>query len=165
MTDEVNVFDALNAALEGEDDYYDDVPAMVDEEIYRVPVQLFKDENGSYFYLKKNSFPNHSITKLKILYGDNEKQQVKEQVLADNRCPEITLKNCPIMCYLSGKKDEDGDDGYLNDAGFRLSGSKIRAIRMKMYSQQKQAAQSQLEDPDCRLVKLTLDIECSLMPK
>ena len=166
------VFDAL--ALAHAEDPQDDPPALAEETqmqkapqrkslIYRVPVRLFQDENGQdYFYLRKDSFPNRSITKLKIWYGDQERAQVKEQVLANNRCPEIFLANAQVMCYLSGARDADGEEGYLNDESLKLTGSKVRAIRMRMYAQQKQDAQAQLEDPNCQFVLLTLNMEIRL---
>jgi hypothetical protein len=40
-----------------------------------------------------------------------------------------------------------------------------RAIRMRMYSAQKAEAQKQLEDPNCEMVRLNLDIECRLVSK
>ncbi len=165
-----NIFDALAAAEEDEDNETStpavqvDTSAVTAPKVYRVPVNLFKDEETGepYFYLQKGSFPNRSITDLKITYTQGEKDQVKEQVMADNRCPEILLRNVQVVCALSGKSPNDDDSEYLNDESFRLSGSKIGAIRMRMYSQQKIEAQKQLEDPNCETVMLKLDIECRL---
>lgn len=156
-----NIFDALDA--NEEDQHHADNRKSV-VQVYRVPVTLHKDEatGEPYFYLQKGSFPNHSITDLKIVYTQDEKDQVREQVLADNRCPEIVLKNVQVVCGLRGKSPGDDDSEYLSDESFRLSGSKIGAIRMRMYAQQKVEAQKQLEDPNCDKVVLRLDIECRL---
>lgn len=165
-----NIFDALDAAEEEDQERKStttvqvDTSAVTGAKVYRVPVKLYKDEETGepFFYLQKGSFPNRSITDLKIVYTQGEKDQVKEQVTADNRCPKILLKNVQVVCALSGKSPDDDDSQYLNDESFRLSGSKIGAIRMRMYAQQKMEAQKQLEDPGCEKVVLKLDIECRL---
>jgi hypothetical protein len=156
-----NVFDALDAV--DEDQHHATARKSV-VQVYRVPVTLHKDEatGEPYFYLQKGSFPNHSITDLKIVYTQEEKDQVREQVLADNRCPEVLLKNVQVVCGLRGKVPGDDDSEFLSDESFRLSGSKIGAVRMRMYAQQKLEAQKQLEDPNCDKVVLRLDIECRL---
>lgn len=169
MTEESgNVFDALDAAANEEEEEVETPTKKVqvtrDPQVYRVPVTLYKDkETGEqFFYLQKGTFPNRSITKLNICYTEDEKAQVKEQVLADKTCPEILLKNVLVECHLNASAEGDDPSEYLNDESFRLSGSKIAAIRMRMYAKQKMEAQKQLEDPNCSKVSLRLDIECRL---
>jgi len=152
------VFDTL------EDEANDAVPELATKPpsdlVYRKPVTLYKDEatGEQYFYLQKTSFPNRRISKLNIFYTENERNQVREQVQADPNCPEILLKSVPVECYFD-KIPPDPPQDLLHDESFRLSGSKILALRMRMGAQQKQAAQAQWEqDPVC----LKLDVECRL---
>ena len=147
-------------------------PSINTPKVYRVPVNLYKDDTTGeqYFYLQKGTFPNRSITNLKVLYTPKERSQVREQVLANKTCPEILLKNVKVECSLSSGEQQqqeeeanlEDDDDYLNDESFRLSGSKIASIRMRMYAKQKMQAQKQLEDPNCAHITLYLDIECRL---
>jgi hypothetical protein len=155
------IFDAIDAA---EDQY--ETPKKTRPSrasLYRVPVNLYKDQDSGeqYFYLQKSTFPNRAIADLKIIYTQKEKDQVREQVSADKSCPEVLLEKVKVVCWLGGKSSEN-DDEYLNDESFRLSGSKIAAIRMRMYAKQKTEAQMQLEDPNCDMITLYLDIECRL---
>lgn len=168
---DANVFDALDAAEE--------TPrkeAKRESIIYHVPVNLHIDEESGeeYFYVEKDSFPNHSITSLNILYTQAEKEQMTEQVLANNTCPEVVLKNVQIEFGLSGGGNINSGKEYLNNESFRLSGSKIGAIRMRMYSKNKDEAIKQLESasdslenneggPAPTIVKLNLDLECQLV--
>mmetsp|Transcript_4815 Transcript_4815/g.14040 ORF Transcript_4815/g.14040 Transcript_4815/m.14040 type:complete len:196 (-) Transcript_4815:76-663(-) len=174
-----DVFDALDAQSEDED-----VAEMLeasnrnasaksnprDSRVYRMPVTLYTDEESGeqFFYLEKGTIPGRPITNLKILYTDDEKKQVHEQVMADNRRPEVMLKDVQIECYLGNdseneNKENDSQDTYLSDESFRLSGSKIGAIHMRMYAKQKEEAQRQLqEDPERQKITLRLDIECRL---
>lgn len=173
---EGGIFDALDAA-EAEAEVQEqqeqtkkihvdtsEMNASNHQKVYRVPVKLFKDETTGeqYFYLQKGTFPNRSITDLKIDYTQKEKDQVREQVLADKTCPQVLLKQVQVECCLGGKSENDDPSEYLNDESFRLSGSKISAIRMRMYAEQKMQAQKQLEDPNCDKITLHLDIECRL---
>lgn len=168
MSEGGNIFDALDAAV---DEDAETTPAVSGEKnerasmVYRVPVTLFDDEETGekYFLLQKNSFPNRSITKLDILYTPKEKAQVKEQVEADHQCPQILLKNITVECHFGDAgADDTTDQDLLTDESFRLSGSKIVAIKMRMYAEQKKAAQEQLVDPACHKVVLNLDMECRL---
>ena len=141
----------------------DKVAAMAasKKKTFRKPVTLHKDESGQqFFYLKQDSFPKHNIAALNIRYSAQEKDQVKKQVHANQCCPEIILKNVPVECVLKGKS-ASGDE-FLNETSFRLSKSKIAAIRMRMYSKQKMDAQLQLEQAK-RVVTIHCDIECRLM--
>jgi len=172
-----NVFDALDAAdeevpqEEGEakkvqvdTSKISNASGHRESKVYRVPVTLYKDETTGeqFFYLQKGTFPNRSITGLNIVYTQEEKDQVREQVLSDKTCPQVMLRNVKVECSLSGATKDDDPNEYLNDESFRLSGSKIGAIRMRMYAKQKIEAQKQLEDPNCQKVVLRLDIECRL---
>lgn len=168
--EEGNVFDALEGEDEEDVEVVQEVPraqrgsGQRESKIYRVPVTLYQDETTGeqFFYLEKGTFPNRSITGLNIVYTEAEKDQVREQVLADKTCPEVLLKNVQVDCFLSGAKKDDDPNQALTDESFRLSGSKIGAIRMRMYAKQKLEAQKQLEDPNCQKVTLRLDIECRL---
>jgi hypothetical protein len=167
------IFDALDAEEEEEETGLVETSEMRTSNnnnnnprvsLYRVPVNLYKNEDSGeqYFYLQKGTFPNRSITDLKIIYTQKEKDQVREQVLADSNCPQVVLKKVQVECCLGGKSENDDPMEYLNDESFRLSGSKIEAIRMRMYAKQKMEAQKQLEDPSCDKITLYLDIECRL---
>eukprot|EP00934_Nitzschia_sp_Nitz4_P006951 Nitzschia sp. Nitz4//scaffold103_size77763//57262//57831//NITZ4_005449-RA/size77763-processed-gene-0.28-mRNA-1//-1//CDS//3329532340//6941//frame0 len=159
-----NIFDALDAAEAQDAETEKAVQITRDPQVYHVPVKLHKDEatGEQYFYLQKGTFPNRNIYHLNITYSDDEKAQMTEQVVADKHCPQVILKNVRVECLLQKEPSADKGTEYLNDESFRLSGSKIVSIGMRMYAQQKEEAQKQLEDPACEKVVLTLDIECRL---
>jgi len=141
-------------------------PPLTDEKVYRKPVTLYADEKtgAKYFYLQQESFPHRKIQKLNILYTSKAREQVRRQVSKDSTCSEILLKDIPIECWLDEEAVvEDSSLDYLTAESFRLSGSKIASIRMRMHNKQKMAAQKQLKDPRCELVELKVDVECRMM--